>query len=211
MDERLTANRENWDDRTGIHLTSGFYDLEAWLRTGGCPARSRWPRSATCPGSASCTSSAISGSTTLEWARTGARVTGLDFSPAAIDAARDIAQRAGLSEQSEFVCANVFDAVEALDHATFDVVYVSLGALCWLPSIDRWAEQVAALVAPGGRFYIHDVHPLAWAMADDSYAIEHSYFEEQDDPYVDESDRTYTDADRPLVHRLSFQWNHSIG
>jgi len=48
-------------------------------------------------------------------------------------------------------------------------------------------------------------------MADDSYAIEHSYFEEQDDPYVDESDRTYTDADRPLVHRLSFQWNHSIG
>ena len=105
---------------------------------------------------------------TLAWARAGAHVTGLDFSPAAIDAAREIARRAGLSERSEFVCSDVYDATTALDHATFDVVYVSLGALCWLPSVDRWAAQVGALVAPGGRFYIHDRHPLAWALADDS-------------------------------------------
>ncbi len=140
----------------------------------------------------------------------GARVTGLDFSPVAISAARDIAARAGLADRSEFVCSDVYEATAALDHATFDVVYVSLGALCWLPSVDRWAEQVAALVAPGGRFYIHDVHPLAWAMSDDSFAIEHTYFEEQE-PFVDESDRTYTDMSRPLEHRLSYQWNHSLG
>jgi SAM-dependent methyltransferase len=88
---------------------------------------------------------------TLAWARAGARVTGLDFAPSAVAAARDIAQRAGLAERAEFVCADVYDAVGALGHAEFDIVYVSLGALCWLPSVERWAAQVGAMVAPGGR------------------------------------------------------------
>ncbi len=32
VDERLAANRENWNDRTIIHLGSQFYDVERWLR-----------------------------------------------------------------------------------------------------------------------------------------------------------------------------------
>jgi SAM-dependent methyltransferase len=134
----------------------------------------------------------------------------LDFSPAAIAAAEDLARRAGLADRATFVCADVFDATDALDHATFDVVYVSLGALCWLPSVDRWAAQVGALVAPGGRFYLHDGHPVAWALADDNLRFEHSYFEERE-PYVDDSDVTYTDADRPVASRRSYEWNHGIG
>src|SRR5579884_1957178 len=31
MDERLVANRRNWDERTSIHLGSHFYDVEGWL------------------------------------------------------------------------------------------------------------------------------------------------------------------------------------
>jgi hypothetical protein len=45
-------------------------------------------------------------------------------------------------------------------------------ALCWLPSVERWAEQVAALVALGGRFYLHDGHPLSDALADDRLCID---------------------------------------
>ena len=89
-------------------------------------------------------------------------------------------------------------------------MYVSLGALCWLPSVDRWAEQVAALVCPGGRFYMHDGHPLAWALADDALSIEHTYFE-QAEPFVDDSAQTYTDADRPLANRRTYEWNHGLG
>ena len=58
------------------------------------------------------------------------------------------------------------------------MVYVSLGALCWLPSVDRWATQVAGLLRPGGRLYLHDGHPLAWALADESLAVVHAYFED---------------------------------
>ncbi len=147
---------------------------------------------------------------TLAWARAGAQVTGLDFSPVAIDAARDIARRAGLADRAEFVCANAYDAIDALGPTRFDVVYVSLGALCWLPSVDRWAEQTAGLLAPGGRLFVHDVHPLAWALADESLTIEHTYFE-QHEPYVDDVDGTYTDGDATFVHRRTYEWNHSIG
>jgi SAM-dependent methyltransferase len=210
MDERMTANQANWNDRTGIHLESDFYDVERWLR------EERGPRAREIAAMGDVTGLRLLhlqchfGLDTLQWARAGAQVTGLDFSPAAIDAAREIAVRAGLAERSTFVCANVYDATTALDHATFDVVYVSLGALCWLPSVDRWAEQVGALVAPGGRFYIHDVHPFAWATAEDSWAIEYSYFEEEE-PVVEDSEQSYTDAVRPLTHTRSYEWNHSIG
>jgi SAM-dependent methyltransferase len=137
-------------------------------------------------------------------------VTGLDFSAAAIDAARALARRAGLAARAGFVCADVYDAVEALGHATFDVVYVSLGALCWLPSVDRWAEQVGALVAPGGRFYLHDGHPLANALADERPLVAHAYFE-QAEPEVDDAGVSYTDADRPIAHARTYQWNHGLG
>jgi SAM-dependent methyltransferase len=147
---------------------------------------------------------------TLAWARAGAHVTGLDFAPSAISAAQDIAKRAGLAERAEFVCADVYEAVEALGYAEFDVVYVSPGALCWLASVERWAAQVGALVAPGGRFYLHDGHPLAWALAEDRPELEHSYFEEPE-PLADDSGYTYTDADRPLVNRRQYEWNHGIG
>ena len=127
----------------------------------------------------------------LAWARAGAQVTGLDFASAAAAAARDIAQRAGLAERAKFVCADVYEAVDALGHAEFDIVYVSLGALCWLPSVERWAAQVGTLVAPGGRFYLHDGHPLAWALAEDRPEVERSYFEEAE-PLANDSGYTYT-------------------
>ena len=137
-------------------------------------------------------------------------MTGLDFSPVAVAAARELAGRAGLAGRAEFVCADVHDAVRALGGATYDVVYVSLGALWWLPAVDRWAEQVGALVAPGGRFYLHDIHPLTLAFAEDEPVLHFPYFE-TDEPYVEDSAGTYTDADGPVEHTRSYGWNHGLG
>ena len=210
MDERLATNRENWNDRTAVHLDSAFYDVEGWLRDRRQPRAREVEALGDVTGLRLLHLQCHFGLDTLAWARAGAHVTGLDFSPTAIDAARDIARRAGLSDRAEFVCSDVYDATSALEHTTFDIVYVSLGALCWLPSVDLWAAQVGALVAPGGRFYIHDVHPLGWALADDTLALGHSYFEESE-PYVEDSAETYTDASRPLTATRSYEWNHGIG
>jgi SAM-dependent methyltransferase len=210
VDERLAANRANWDDRTGIHLDSAFYDVEGWVRRAPGPRTREIDALGDVAGLSLVHLQCHIGLDTLQFARAGARVTGLDFSPAAITAAQDLADRSGLTDQSHFVCADVYDSVNALGSATFDIVYVSLGALCWLPSVDRWAEQVAALLTPGGRLYLHDMHPVEWALADDEAVFAHPYFEETD-PYVDDSESTYTDSDRPLVNRRSYQWNHSLG
>ena len=126
-----------------IHLASRFYDVEQWLAD---PPRAT-PRELEALGDPSGLElvhlQCHFGLDTLAWADAGARVTGLDFSPEAIRTAEDLAVRAGLADRSTFVCANVFDAAEVLGPETFDIVYVSLGALHWLPSVDRWADQVA--------------------------------------------------------------------
>lgn len=207
----LDANRANWEDRTEIHLASHFYDVDGWL------AESRGPRPweheilGDVTGNTLLHLQCHIGLGTLAWARSGARVTGLDFSPSAISAARDIARRAGLAERARFVCADVQDAVDALDGEAFDVVYVSLGALCWLPSVEAWARQVGQLVRPRGRFFLHDVHPVVQAAAaEDRLELVNTYFEHPD-PQMCDSEVTYTDGQGRLAHPRSYQWNHGLG
>ncbi len=208
--EELAANRRNWDERVAIHVASRFYDVEGWLEKRPGPRARELEALGDLSGMDLVHLQCHFGLDTLAWARVGARVTGLDFSPEAVATARTIAQRADLADRSEFVCADVLDAWRALGYRTFDVVYVSLGALSWLPSVDRWASQVAALLRPGGRLHLHDGHPLTWALSDDSLVIGHSYFE-TDEPFVDDSAETYTDAIRPLVNQRTYDWNHGLG
>jgi SAM-dependent methyltransferase len=206
----LAANRRNWDERVPIHRASLFYDVERWLSTRPGPRPHEIDALGDVAGLDLVHLQCHFGLDTLAWADAGARVVGVDFSAEAIRVADDLAARARLHDRSTFVCANVYDAAEVLAPRRFDVVYVSLGALIWLPSVGRWAEQVAALTRPGGRLYLHEIHPLAWSLADDAPAFAHTYFEEPD-PFVDDSDQTYTDADRPLVNTRTYEWNHSIG
>ncbi len=209
--EYFEANRAQWDDRTAIHVGSAFYDVEGWLRDQPGPRQRELAALGDVAGLTLVHPQCHFGLDTLAFARAGATVTGLDFSPAAIQAARDIAVRAGLADRATFVCANVEDAPAALGQATFDIVYVSLGALCWLPSVTRWAAAVAPLLAPGGRLYLHDGHPLAWALDDgDDVTLAYSYFEEPE-PFVSDDTATYTDQLRPLEYQRSYEWNHGLG
>jgi SAM-dependent methyltransferase len=113
-------------------------------------------------------------------ARLGARsVTGLDFSPSALAAARALAVRAAAT--ISFVESDLYDAVDTLGENRFDLVYTGIGALCWLPDIARWAQVVADLLRPGGRLFMREGHPTLWAMSDPRpdglLVIEFPYFE----------------------------------
>ena len=41
------------------------------------------------------------------------------------------------------------------------------GALSWLPDLEPWARTIAGFVRPGGIFYIHEGHPVLWALDDE--------------------------------------------
>ena len=111
-------------------------------------------------------------------------MTGLDFSDVAIQAARDLAGRAGLADRADFVCAPVADAIAVLGGGTFDLVYVSLGALCWLPSVDEWAGPGGRPPPPGRPAVLHEIHPVSMALADDDLTLVYPYFEDAP-PYGD--------------------------
>jgi SAM-dependent methyltransferase len=132
---------------------------------------------------------------------------GVDFSPPAIAAASEVAARARL--EAEFVQANVYEAVAALDGRRFDVVYTGLGAINWLPDIERWARTMAALVAPGGRFYLAEFHPFTEVFPYESLTVTDSYFHRQ--PRVVNEAGTYADLKAPTVHNESVEWQHTLG
>jgi SAM-dependent methyltransferase len=209
-EEHLAANRANWDDRVPVHLASQLYDVDGWLADAPGPRSEEFALLGDLAGLGVVHLQCHIGTDTLALARAGATVTGLDVSPASIAAARDLAARAGLAQRATFVEADVHRAVEVLGAGRFDLVYVSLGSLCWLPSVDRWAEQAVALLRPGGRLYLHDTHPLNWALGDGELRIEETYFE-RGEPFVSDSEVTYTDGDGRLDHQRTYQWNHSIG
>jgi Rad3-related DNA helicase len=43
---------------------------------------------------------------------------------------------------------------------TFDLVYASVGVLCWIPSFAEWARAASRCLSLGGRLYLRDGHPI---------------------------------------------------
>ena len=166
-DEWRAINKANWESRVPVHTAPGGYRLDAFDAPDHLSSVVRYdlPRLGRLDGLDVVHLQCHIGTDTVSLARLGARsVTGLDFSPAALAAGRALATRAGAAVT--FVESDVYDAGTALGHERFDVVYTGIGALCWLPSVTRWATVVAALLRPGGRLFIREAHPVLWTMSD---------------------------------------------
>ena len=82
---------------------------------------------------------------TLSLARMGASVTGLDFSPVAIEQARALAAEAGI--EATFVCADVLAPPPGL--TGFDIVFASWGAIFWIGDLGAWMRVAAGALKTG--------------------------------------------------------------
>ena len=89
-------------------------------------------------------------------ARAGARVTCADFSATALRRVRELAERVGV--EVETVETDSRALPESL-HGRFDLVYVTVGAICWIDDLDLWMRQVALALRPGGRLVMVEIHP----------------------------------------------------
>lgn len=156
------SNRRLWDELTAIHLRA--YPVQEFL-DGRCSLRPvEVAEVGDVRGRALLHLQCHFGMDTLSWARRGARVTGVDFSAAAIDAARRLAEQAGL--EARFLLSSVFDLPQKLDER-FDIVYTGVGVLCWLRDIGAWGRVVARFLKPGGFFYIYESHPFIHTFDDE--------------------------------------------
>jgi SAM-dependent methyltransferase len=139
-------------------------------------------------------------------------VTGADFSEEAIAAARTLADETGIP--GTFIRSNLYDLPAGLE-GTFDIVYTSKGVLGWLPDIPAWARVVAHFVAPGGVFYITEVHPVTQVFDDEDVApgdlrLAYPYWSHAE-PLRFEPHGSYADPDAPTEGLVEFGWDHSLG
>ncbi len=204
---RYRANQARWNESVAHHLASPDYDVPGFLRgaeplfpveiEGMGATRGRTLVHLQCH----------FGLDTLAWARHGARVVGLDYSAAAITAARALSARAGLP--ARFVRSDVLAAPRRLAER-FDLVYTGKGALCWLPDLTPWAAAIARLLRPGGRLFYLEDHPVAEdhePSARDGHLLrQHDYFRTA--PLRFDASDTYATRGAQLRHRVGYCWLH---
>ena len=215
MTEYRELNRANWDERAPAHAASPGYQVQRLLdQPDGLSDVVRFdrPRLGDLRGLRGLHLQCHIGTDTLSLARLGATMTGLDFSAASLAEARRISAGAGVA--ITYLEADVYDAVRVAGAEAVDLVYTGIGALCWLPEIRRWADVVAGLLAPGGRLFLREAHPVLWALADPPVAgrlaLELPYFETVD-PLVWDEGSTYVETDVQFRSTVTHEWNHGLG
>jgi 2-polyprenyl-3-methyl-5-hydroxy-6-metoxy-1,4-benzoquinol methylase len=212
-DHARATNRANWDDRVPIH--EGAYAIDALVDPGhrsdvvreDLPALKPWLPNGSLAGLDVCHLQCHIGTDTVSLAREGPRLTGVDFSPAALASAAELASRLGLDVT--WVETDVLDARAAVT-GDFDVVYTSIGTICWLPDLDRWAAQVAGLLRPGGVFFIRDGHPALYALDEDADELvtRYRYFPDGTAQQWDDAG-TYV-GDGTVANTRTFEWPHPL-
>lgn len=126
------------------------------------------------------------GDEVLSWANLGAVVTGVDISEVAIETARERAARARIT--ADFRPVDMLDLPD--DLANFDLIYLSWGALCWVPDLTVLAAVIAGRLRPGGALLLCEHHPVWEVLAvrgDNQLAVAGDYFG-RDRPNVDQDD-----------------------
>jgi 2-polyprenyl-3-methyl-5-hydroxy-6-metoxy-1,4-benzoquinol methylase len=214
MDDSFALNKANWDERAALHAASADYQTQRFIAS---PAHLSdvvhfdLPRLGTIRGLRAVHLQCHIGTDTLSLARLGAQMSGLDFSPASLEQARKLANACGTPIQ--FVEAAVYDATRVLEAESFDLVYTGIGALNWLPHIDDWARTVAALLKPGGRLFLREMHPVLMTLNQDcenALQMVHPYFEHSE-PQVWDDEYSYVASDCKLTATTTHEWNHGLG
>jgi SAM-dependent methyltransferase len=215
VDDYHAVNKASWDERVPAHAASLDYGVEEYVADPeriSDVVRFDLPRLGDISGLRAVHLQCHIGTDTISLARLGARMSGLDFSPPAIEQGQELARRTGL--EIDFHEADVYDAVEVLGAGGYDLVFTGIGALCWLPSVERWARVVAGLLKPGGRLFIREGHPMLWALddfrRDGVLAVNFPYFE-MAEPSVFTGGGTYVETDVAFTHNVTHEWNHGLG
>jgi SAM-dependent methyltransferase len=207
----FATNYARWDESVAIHAASRGYDMDGFLRGEKTLYPIEMDEVGDVVGKTLLHLQCHFGMDTLNWARLGASVTGLDFSEAAIRQARALAAQIGVRDAT-FVQSNVYDA-RAVITREFDIVYTGIGALNWLPDIRRWARVAGSFVKPGGFLFLYEGHPVLWALDDErddtQLVVSRPYFETEQ-PTEWSGETTYVDGP-PLTNKTCFEWNHGLG
>lgn len=207
MDKHIETNRDLWDGWARINVKSTFYDVDGFKAGKSSLNPVEIAELGDVSGKSLLHLQCHFGLDTLSWARSGAQVTGVDFSNEAIATAQSLSEELGII--AEFIHSNIYDLPKILDRQ-FDIVFTSYGALCWLSDIERWAQIVKRSLKAGGTFYMIEFHPIIHVLDyDEGKRFEHSYFYSAE-PVEYEAEGSYADGDSHSPHK-AYEWTHNLG
>jgi SAM-dependent methyltransferase len=139
---------------------------------------------------------------------------GFDISDEAIKEAQLLGSLANVG--CEFVRTNVYDIDESYFNR-FDLVYITIGALCWFDDLPRFFRIVSKLLRAKGHVFIYEAHPFVNNMialpgedaydAQDELKIAYSYFRRE--PFVETDGLDYIGHTK-YASKPAYNFPHTI-
>ncbi|HWT22958.1 MAG TPA: class I SAM-dependent methyltransferase [Solirubrobacteraceae bacterium] len=208
-EEVAAVNRAYWDALAAVHGEGrdAYYDLEALVAGRDSLSDAEDAAVGDVAGLDVLHVQCHIGFDSVSLTRRGARVTGVDFSPASLAKARAVAERSGVSV--DFVQADAVALPDTLS-ARFDVAYATIGVICWIDDLRAWMRSVAGTLRPGGRLVLVEIHPL-FNMIErlDPLALDFPYGGGEARRF--DEDGSYADPDVHLASTEQVSYAHSLG
>ncbi len=209
-DDFIEANRIMWNETADIHAQGYVSSLQERVKATGFSTfddvEKRIFAQIGLKGKAVIQLGCNNGRELISVKKAGAgRCIGVDISDKFIAQGRQLARLGEVDV--EFLRLNVYDIPDDLD-GQFDLVYITIGVLGWLPNLDLFFETVSDLLGPGGQLFIYEMHPiLNMFEAAKGLIVESSYF--QSEPFVDEDSPDYLDPTQ-VVKAVSYWFPHKL-
>jgi SAM-dependent methyltransferase len=206
-------NRAHWDSLAGLHGqgADSYYDVDALVA--GADSLSEHEAAGVREAVGAVAGLDVVhlqchiGFDTISLARRGARAVGVDFSRASLEKARALARRC--EQDVEFVEGDTTALGPEL-HGRFDLAYATMGVTCWIDDMAAWMSSAAAVLRPGGRLLLVDIHPLAMMVASaDPLVLDFPYADA--DGRVYDEDGSYAAPDASVGATETVQYAHALG
>lgn len=200
----IKFNKESWNANVSVHLASEFYGVNKFIRGKTSLNDIELGLLGNIENKTLLHLQCHFGMDSISLAKLGAKVTGVDFSDAAIKAAKELAQKT--NTEAGFICCDIYSLPEHLDNK-FDIVFTSYGVIGWLPDMEQWAYIVSKYLKPRGTFVMVEFHPFVWMYDNDFDKVAYRYF--NDEAIFEEIEGTYADRDAD-IKKKTISWNHSL-
>jgi SAM-dependent methyltransferase len=149
------------------------------------------------------------GADTIMLAQLAESVVGVDLVPDNILYAEKLAHDVGVINAS-FIESDIMNFMEK-HNEKYDVVFVSEGAIGWLPDLNKWAQTIRHLLKDDGYFYIFEGHPIVMMFDEGKLRegvteIKYPYFKKT--PDIDNSIGAYASETKHGVE--TFFWMYKV-
>lgn len=206
VNDFFDINKNAWNKKTDVHLTSKFYDNENFINGKNSLKHIEIDLLGDINGKSILHLQCHFGQDSISLSRAGAVVTGIDFSDNAIHKAKELSVKTNTDSSTEFICSDIFDLKKNLNKK-FDIIFTSYGVIGWLPDLKKWSEIISHFLKPGGKFVMVEFHQMLWMYDDDFKYFKYDYFNRGEVKETFEG--TYADRNAPIKNEY-VMWNHSL-